>query len=188
MRGIHGENPDKEDGLSADRNEEGEEDKGLDTVYIRWASHEGVILRCVSLKERRISVELLTAFVRVIPPNANAQAIAHAFRMKTGFFQRCELVRMRTMLMGTSAPSQKALRIMSLSCPSTATLVNCVDWAGGVYVWTVSRLLDEFILRECSVVGGGSSAAEGMTPIHIYTQRYDSVYVSNWVRAPRSSC
>ena len=76
----------------------------------------------VSQEGQHVPGELLTAFVRVVPPNPNAQAIAHAFRMNTGFFQRCELVKMRAMLMGTSAPSQKALIRMTSSCPRTETV------------------------------------------------------------------
>ena len=113
----------------------------------------------VSQEGQHVPGELLTAFVRVVPPNPNAQAIAHAFRMNTGFFQRCELVKMRAMLMGTRGQRQKALRIMMLSSPPTEVLENWPESGGGEEVRS-SGQEDVFMFVSCSS-SRGSTAGEG---------------------------
>ena len=78
-----------------------------------------------------MSARPLTSFIKATAPNATAQAMAHILRTKTGFFQRCELVKMRAMLMGTSAPSQKVVTIMLFTSFSTATLKLLADALAG---------------------------------------------------------
>lgn len=153
---IYSENSDEEDGLGAEGNEEGETYHGLDEVDVAWTSDKGVFLPYVSTKDRCKANKPLTTFVRFTPPKAKPQAIAHAFRMKMGFFHRCELVKTRAMLMGTSAPSQSVLRIMSFSWPVNAPLENCASWAGGPEAVPFTELHEEFIARvyEIRVVDG----------------------------------
>ena len=164
-RRINGENPDEESGLGTDRNEIGEKDKSLDTAHALGASDKAIYLQFVSPDGQLLFTALLTAFTRVTPPNVNAHASAHALRIKTGFFQRCELVKMRAMLIGIRAPSQKALRIMSLSCPRTAVLEDCAEPGDRVEVVPFAGLQDEFMVRERPVFGRGFSLASwGKSP------------------------
>lgn len=114
---------------------------------------------CVSVNVWVVFIEPITVLFTVIPPKAIAQRIAHAFSMKTGFLQRCELVRTRAMLMGTRAPRQKALRIMLLSSPPTEVLENWPESGGGEEVRS-SGQEDVFMFVSCSS-SGGSTAGEG---------------------------